>query len=508
MNLPKFKSLLSLIILLTLLFSFLILYNIRENTIKLSLYPYGKNYAFTITDDPDGNTLDKISPVYNYFRKSRLKTTAAVWVFRPERTNGQPDLSLLEHPEKKESWPRDTCERLEYLAYMQQLKSEGFEIALHGASSGNDLREVTNRGYEQFRDYFGGYPKINIMHKQNLENVYWGNKVVSNKILQSVLGFLTNRAKIPFSGEIPSSEYFWGDILKSKTKYVRLFGTSDINTLKFNPSMPYYDPGKPYINYWFSFSDGSTPELFSQLLSEENISRLAKERGACIIYTHFANGFAKDGKLHHSFKESIDRLIAEPGGWFVTCSKLLDRLLLMKRVFLTKSEKALMVYNLNEEPVNGITLLVYPNDEYFDFDGNIYRANKEGEIIIDSLNSYQGIVLSRNKDYLHEINNSEIKLKFIEFKEAIYIKNSELSSIIDLRTACDKIQKIYDLSGAEYNLNKKKEIVINQFLITKSIVLLKNDKHLKQQTKGLYLIEELNLIYRRALLYLKHNKYH
>jgi hypothetical protein len=460
MNLLKTKSLISIFVVLTLLISFLIYYNDRDNKIKISPYPYGKNFAFTITDDPDGNTLEKIKPVYDYLRKSGLKTTAAVWVFNPKRTNGIPDLDLDENPKKKEAWARDTCERPEYLSYMQKLNSEGFEIASHGASSGNDLRDVTSRGYEKFRDYFGAYPTINIMHKQNLENVYWGKKVVSNKNLQSILGLLTNRAKINFSGEIPSSEYFWGDILKSKTKYVRLFGTNDINTLKFNPSMPYFDPEKPYVNYWFSFSDGSTPELFTQLLSDKNISRLDKERGSCIIYTHFAQGFATDGKLHQGFKESIDRLVVYSDGWFVYCSKLLDRLLFMKKVVLTQSEDSFLVYNLNNQKIDGITILVNPDDEYYDFDNNIYRANIEGEIIIDSIDSYQGMLLSKNKKLLFE---SKPKTKIIEFKDAIYCNNFGLSNIIDLETSGINIEKVYDLSGREYILNDKKEIINNKF---------------------------------------------
>lgn len=504
MNFFNKKSLIFILFVLALFFSFLIFYNIRENTIELSPYPYGKNFAFTITDDPDGNTLEKIKPVYDYLRKAGLKTTAAVWVFNPERTNGIPDLNLDDNPNKKKTWARDTCERPEYLTYMQKLNSEGFEIALHGASSGNDLRNVTSRGYEKFRDYFGAFPTINIMHKQNLENVYWGKKVVSNKNLQSILGLLTNRAKINFSGEIPSSEYFWGDILKSKTKYVRLFGTSDINTLKFNPSMPYFDPEKPYVNYWFSFSDGSTPELFTQLLSDKNISRLDKERGSCVIYTHFAQGFSTDEKLHQGFKESIDRLVVYPDGWFVYCSKLLDRLLFMKKVVLTQSEDSFLVYNLNNQKVDGITILVNPNDEYYDFDNNIYRANIEGEIIIDSIDSYQGILLSKNKKLLFE---SKPKPKIIEFKDAIYCNNFGLSNRIVLKTNDINIKKVYDLSGREYRLNEKKEIINIKLLKTKNIVFLKNDNNFKKNQNEIGFIEELKLVFMRGLLYLKHNRY-
>ena len=36
---------------------------------------------------------------------------------------------------------------------------------------------------------------------------------------------------------------------------VRNFVFSDINTLKSCPYMPYQDPTKPYVNYWFASSE-------------------------------------------------------------------------------------------------------------------------------------------------------------------------------------------------------------------------------------------------------------
>ena len=165
---------------------------------------------------------------------------------------------------------------------------------MHTVSAGNDLRERTIEGYEKFKLFFGKYPKINIMHSNNLENIYWGKKVVNNGVLKKIIGMLSKKSNLPYSGEIPESNYFWGDILKAKTKYVRLWGTTDINTLKFNPSMPYHDPKKPFVNYWFSFSDGYDVEIFNKLISDQNIKKLKKERGTSIVYTHFSSNFTQE----------------------------------------------------------------------------------------------------------------------------------------------------------------------------------------------------------------------
>ena len=265
-NLSKFKFI-YLLFLLT--FTGLVVFlNNNRDVVTVLPFPDGKNFAFTITADPDGSNLEESKKIYEYIADIGMRTTIAIWVKDPKRSTGIPDIETNQNH-------GDSCESVEYLKYMQNLQQKGFEVALHTVTSGNDKREDTIEGYELFKKYFGSYPSINIMHSTNLENVYWGKKVVNNSIARLFIRIGATRSMIPFSGEDPKSKYFWGDVLKEKTKYVRLWGTSDINTLKFNPSMPYYDPQKPYVNYWFSFSDGWTVEIFNDLLKKENIKKLS-----------------------------------------------------------------------------------------------------------------------------------------------------------------------------------------------------------------------------------------
>jgi hypothetical protein len=85
-------------------------------------------------------------------------------------------------------------------------------------------------------------------------------------------------------------------------------------------------PGKPYVNRWFSSSDGHDKKLFNRLLSPRNVDRLAEEGGASIVYTHFASGFVNEnGELCEEFKNNIDYL-SRQNGWFVPCGTLLDHL--------------------------------------------------------------------------------------------------------------------------------------------------------------------------------------
>jgi len=132
---------------------------------------------------------------------------------------------------------------------------------------------------------------------------------------------------VPSLGDEEASPHFWGDIAKQKVKYVRNLTFNDINTLRADPSTPYMDKRKPYVNYWFSSSDGHTVEEFTDLIHPANVDRLESEGGLCIVYTHFAHGFVhEEGQIDTTFAERI-RSLSERPGWFVPVSEVLDWIL-------------------------------------------------------------------------------------------------------------------------------------------------------------------------------------
>jgi hypothetical protein len=87
--------------------------------------------------------------------------------------------------------------------------------------------------------------------------------------------------------------------------------------------MPYQDLTKPYVNSWFASSEGNNVDMFNKCISNKNQDRLEIEGGACIMYTHFADGFCKNGKLSERFKTQMKRL-SKKDGWFVPVSTLLE----------------------------------------------------------------------------------------------------------------------------------------------------------------------------------------
>ncbi len=71
-------------------------------------------------------------------------------------------------------------------------------------------------------------------------------------------------------------------------------GERNNTSISFDPRMPWHDPTKPYVNYWFSSSDGHDVKLFNDIPAPKNIDKLEEEGGACFIYTHYASGLLID----------------------------------------------------------------------------------------------------------------------------------------------------------------------------------------------------------------------
>lgn len=272
-------------------------------------WPAGKTFAFTIFDDTDGSTVENISPIYRLLRDLGFRTTKSVW---------------LQRCTTSARTPAETCADTAYLAFVLELQQAGFEIAFHNASWDTSTRSDILVALAHFQQIFGAPPQSFAQHGDCNENIYWADARVSGlrRVLYRACRY---HADYHPEGHLPESPYFWGDFCRRNIKYVRNFVFRDINTLKVCPEMPYHDPLRPYVNYWFASSDGCEPEGFIRLLSPDNQDRLEREGGACIVYTHLYN-FSRNGEVLPEVKQALQRL-ATKNGWFVPVSTLLDFLL-------------------------------------------------------------------------------------------------------------------------------------------------------------------------------------
>lgn len=274
-------------------------------------WPHGKTFAFTVFDDTDLATLDNVPHVYAFLQDLGFRTTKSVWPLRGEQP---PDVGGA------------TCADRQYLAWVRSLQDAGFEVAFHGATGYHARRPETVQGLERFKELFGHYPRSLANHSHCRESLYWGRHRTSglNRLGYDLITL--GRRHHEFRGHIEGDPHFWGDICRETVKYVRGFVFPEINTLKACPIMPYHDPERAYVNYWFASSEAAVVTSFNRCLAEAAQDRLEAEGGACIIYTHFAFSFYDQGRLDGRF-QALMRRLSKKNGWFVPVSTLLDHLL-------------------------------------------------------------------------------------------------------------------------------------------------------------------------------------
>ncbi|MEO8429923.1 MAG: hypothetical protein ABI592_00330 [Acidobacteriota bacterium] len=271
-------------------------------------WPEGKSFAFTIVDDTDRSTLDRIKPVYDFLRENDFRTTKTVW---PLKALGEPITG------------GDTLEDEEYRKWVMELRSQGFEIALHGIADETSPRQRVERGLALYRQWLGEDSRMHVNHVGQQDAVYWGAARFDGPLRWMYWLYRKyRRSDVSSFGHRPGDDRFWGDLCLRQIRYVRNFVFPDILTTAADPFMPYHDPARPYVKYWYSASYGSGIENFLRLISESNQDRLASEGGACIVYTHLGSTFYP---LHPEFRRLMTRMSRLPG-WFVPASTLLDHL--------------------------------------------------------------------------------------------------------------------------------------------------------------------------------------
>ena len=278
-------------------------------------WPDGKNFAFTVFDDPDAQTLEDGRLVYSFLAEHGFRTTKAVWPLAPIRTPS-------DHG--------DSCGNPEYLAWSRALQESGFEIALHNARCHTSTRAETQMGLDRFREQFGHDPHSMANHYFCDENMYHGQYRVSGAT-RFLYNLLTRGRNRRFFGHIPGHELFWGDLCRSRIRYFRNFAFDEINTLGSCPFMPYRDPARPFVRAWFAVSEGSRCDRFVRQISEQNQDLLVEQGGACIMYTHFGHGYVENARLNPRFQSLMKRL-SEMNGWFVPVRVLLDYLAIQQGI--------------------------------------------------------------------------------------------------------------------------------------------------------------------------------
>lgn len=277
------------------------------------IYPGGARFALTVVDDTDNATVENVGPIYDLLTSLGIRVTKTVWVYPPrDAFRGQ----CLQDPD--------------YLEFVRKLKREGHEIGLHNVGSGAFRRDEILAGLESFRELLGDYPKLHANHVSNPDNLYWRPErrfrppvSLAYALVRRIMRIALRRPLTGSNGDQEDSPYFWGDAARRHVRYVRNLTFNGLDTLAADPAMPYFDGRKPYVNAWFSSSDGHTVAHFTDLLEAGRLDRLEAAGGVSVVYTHFTDGFVRDGRVDPKFEARLRDLARRPG-WFAPATEVLD----------------------------------------------------------------------------------------------------------------------------------------------------------------------------------------
>jgi len=329
----------------------------RSGTAEVVWAPWPHRAGFCITDDTDAADLQSVRVVYDFLRALGLRTTKTVWAFVPEEPCGIPATP-------PSTLRGITLEDADYRAYCQGLAADGFEVCLHGASAGNNRRERTVAALdlaERLFDQSGTF----VCHSKNADNLYWEEKTAPNAALRTLL-LLYSRHRC--SGEVEGSPYFWGDICRERIRWVRLFRTRNPNTLADNPSMPYVEPGKPWVKGWFA----ATKRSFHDCTTPEALDRLARHHGLTVLY-QYLHRYASAGEPDLNFRTDAERLASDDRILVAPVADVLGRLQQLQRVFFGYHEAEVWVFNAGNTALNDLQLRL-PHGVYCTTPGTTQRG--------------------------------------------------------------------------------------------------------------------------------------
>lgn len=276
---------------------------------SLVQWPDGRRFAFSIFDDCDWASTERVKPVYDLLIALGMRATKSVWVCDSD----EPGLNR-----------GATCNDREYLNWVLELQRQGFEIGLHNVAPGTSTRAQVVEGVARFRQLFGDLMIAHANHTGCREGIYWGDARLSGW-RRELYNLFTGSSRGGHRGHVEGDPLFWGDLCRDHVRYVRNFVFPDLNTLAMCPQMPYHDSQRPWVNFWFAGTDGGNRRVFLENFTTRKMDELEREGGLCIAYVHFGGGFVRPetGEVDPEFRARMEYL-ASKRGWFPPVSEVLD----------------------------------------------------------------------------------------------------------------------------------------------------------------------------------------
>ncbi|MEO8602859.1 MAG: hypothetical protein ABI629_09800 [bacterium] len=318
---------------------------------RISPYPDGHPFAFTIVHDADSAYSRRLAPLFAAFDELHFKITATAFMFWADwARHGAIWSEWMSTDSAEARWrapmavPMEVPQEAEF--YLD-LAARGHELGLHTPSETSSPRVDVVRAFEAFQRLFGALPRIYVEHAakhnkdaQDSEGSRLGSPYYNTDLLND------------------SGAWIWVDHWTSLTeRQPRFYDVLDGTGSPFNTAVAeafgirngFVRSGRPRQ------ADG---DGFLTWYSREHTLDLARRCGTAIVYTHLDSAWIdpQTRQLRASIRERL-AFIASLNPWLVPAGCILDRFRLFTTLSLRESEDALVVTNSGDAPVPGVTLI-------------------------------------------------------------------------------------------------------------------------------------------------------
>lgn len=352
---------------------------------RLSPYPSGHTFAFTIVHDADSAYSRRLAPLFEEFDALKIKITATAFVFWASWGNEGKIWSRwnqIRDPDQAFLAPKavplvDDTERQFYLS----IAARGHEIGMHTPSDTSDTTEQLQRGFEYFIRVFGHPPSVYVEHstqsnKETLENE--GANPRSNYYSLAILKFYHPWVWVDGPlGLPPASEPKYYDLVASKGAPF-----SDESAKHYGLEKVFMRTGK------WNQADG---DGFLVGYSVANIDDLERNRGLALAYTHLDSKWL-DPVTHKMRLPIAERLryLASKNGWFAPAGTILDRVQAMKELSLDPRGGYVRIHNQGTQAIEAVTV-VSPNGASLCKSETILRPGPRGDIVVGAIKAAESL---------------------------------------------------------------------------------------------------------------------
>jgi hypothetical protein len=313
---------------------------------RLSPYPAGKSFAFTLIHDADSGYSQRLAPVMDALDALGFKITVTVFPFWAEWALGDPEALWREWRSIDPYWApvtvplEDADERQFYLG----LRDRGHEIALHTPSETSSVRADVERAFDYFEGIFGAPARMYVEHSPE-NNLDAQSRSGSDKTSEYFNTDLLNRAGC------------WVWVCDEETDFPRsrarqLDVLSDA-TGPFSPrAYQKYGISRGFIRSRILPSNG---DGFVAAFTPDAIAALERDGGTALAYAHLAIGWLdpKTRRLRTDI-ERVLKAIAARHPWSVPGSDMLDRLAAIRRTEVRVESGSVVVWNHGDQLLSDV----------------------------------------------------------------------------------------------------------------------------------------------------------